>query len=127
MTRLLKLISIELPLARILWAILDAHFLLFLQAILIKRGDNGIKILAFQPRWLEMLKKCTLKLCLQLQVYSPETDSWSFKQPMPFPQRSIAASTLNGRIYVIGKSNRNFASYVYYVNRLICVNFKFRF
>ena len=37
-----------------------------------------------------------------MQVYSPDSDSWCFKQPMPFPQRSIAASTLNGRIYVIG-------------------------
>ncbi len=37
-----------------------------------------------------------------LEVYSPETDTWSTRQPMPLAQGGLAAAALNGKLYVFG-------------------------
>ena len=36
------------------------------------------------------------------EVYDPATDSWETKAPMPTPRGQMTASTVNGKIYVIG-------------------------
>ncbi|MCS7032646.1 MAG: malectin domain-containing carbohydrate-binding protein [Phycisphaerae bacterium] len=47
-----------------------------------------------------------------VDVYDPETDTWSAAAPLPVPRSHIAASSfaLNGQIYVIGGATNGFTS-----------------
>jgi Kelch motif len=38
------------------------------------------------------------------EVYDPSTDTWETKSPMPTPRDRLSASTVNGKIYLIGGS-----------------------
>jgi uncharacterized repeat protein (TIGR01451 family) len=42
--------------------------------------------------------------------YTPQTDTWSRKAPMPTPRHGLAAVALNGKVYVLGGSNGSAAT-----------------
>lgn len=37
-----------------------------------------------------------------VEVYSPDTDSWHATPPMAAPRTSLAAAALGGRLYAVG-------------------------
>ena len=40
----------------------------------------------------------------QVQCYNPDTETWSFKSPIPFiPGKFLSAATSDGKIFIIGE------------------------